>query len=231
MPRRKTNPPPEETARACKVLEQAQDSVAGFLTAFDSVRTARKAKGNPTDEEQDLLRAALVFSAAGLDSVLKELIKGAIRALAATDPDVQSELETFVQRQLRGESEEPDAIGGRKFLARVLVSSTPQERLIDEYVVELTGSSLQSADQLIRASRALGLQPNSVGIDPKELRTIFDVRNKIIHELDVNLERTAARRNQNSRRRPDMESWSTQLLDIAESLVEGVDEKLRSASI
>ena len=98
-----------ETARASKVLGQARDSVAGFLNAFDTVRHARNAKGNPTDEEQDLLRAALVFSAAGLDSVLKEVIKGAIRALAASDPDVQGELETFVQRQLRGDSDEPDA--------------------------------------------------------------------------------------------------------------------------
>jgi hypothetical protein len=216
------------TARASKVLEQARNSVNGFLTAFDTVRQARNAKGNPTDEEQDLLRAALVFSAAGLDSVLKELIKGAIRALAATDPEVKGELETFVQRQLRGESEEPDTIGGRKFLARVLVSARPQDRLIDEYVIELTGSSLQSPDQLVRASKALGLQPASVGVDPKELRTIFEARNKIIHELDVNLERTAARRNQNSRRRPDLESWSSKLLEIAEQLVGGVNRKLVS---
>jgi hypothetical protein len=221
---------PTETVRATKVLTQARDSVAGFLSAFETVRQARGARGNPTDEEQDLLRAALVFSAAGLDSVLKELIKGAIRALAASEPDVQQELETFVQRQLRGESDEPDAIGGRKFLARILVSAEPQDRLITEYVLELTGSSLQSPDQLMRAARALGVVPENAGIDVRLLREIFDVRNKIIHELDVNLERTAARRNQNSRRKPDMETWSEQLLEIAGNLVGAVNAKLNAAT-
>ena len=120
--------PPDETVRAHKVLDQARDSVGGFLRAFDTVRQTRGARGNPTDEEQDLLRAALVFAAAGLDSVTKELIKGSIRELAASDPDVQTELETFVQRQLRGDTDEPDAVGGTRFLAKILVAGSPQDR-------------------------------------------------------------------------------------------------------
>ena len=104
MAKRKKKPkPPAETERARKVLAQARDSVKGFLKAFDTVRRARNAKGNPTDEEQDLLRASLVFAAAGLDSVAKELIKGSIRTLAGSDSDVQRELETFVRRQIRGD--------------------------------------------------------------------------------------------------------------------------------
>ncbi len=65
----------------------------------------------------------------------------------------------------------------------------------------------------MRAAQALGLKPSDMDIDPTELNPIFGARNKIIHELDVNLERTAARRNQNSRRRPDMEKWSSKGLD------------------
>lgn len=143
----------------------------------------------------------------------KELIKGAIRELAAIDPDVQGELETFVRRQLRGESDEPDAIGGRKSLARVLLSARLEERLIDEYVLKLTVSSLKSVEQLVRTALALGVQPSEVGVEPKELCGVFEVRNKIIHELDLNLQRTAARRNQNSQRCPNMKKWSTQLLE------------------
>ncbi len=100
-------------------------------------------------------------------------------------------------------------MGGTKFLARILVAGDPQDRLIDLYVLDLTGSSLQSADQLMRAAKALGLKPSDMDVDPTELKPIFGARNKIIHELDVNLERTATRRNQNSRRRPVMEKWSS----------------------
>jgi hypothetical protein len=195
---------------------------------LDTVRQTRKAtRGALTDEEQDLLRATLVFAAAGLDSTLKELIRGSIRSLAAADPDVQAELEIFVQRQLRGDVDEPDTAAGHKFLSKVLVASSPQERLIDEYVTELTGTSLQSAQQLMKATKALGLDPKQMGIDPKKLQTIFGVRNKIIHELDVNLAKTSARRSRNSRRRDDMEGWSTRLLEIAKALVAGVEGKLK----
>jgi hypothetical protein len=219
------------TDKARKVLSQAQDSVQGFVGTFDTVRNARGATGgSTTDHEQDILRAALVFSAAGLDSVVKELIRGTVRELAAHDQGVQQELEVFVERQLRGDSTEVDSLGGREFLAQILVSKSPQDRLIDEYVIELTGSSLQSADQLMKACKALGLQWSTVGIDPKTLRPIFDTRNKIIHELDVNLGKTAARRNQNSRRRDDMLAWSEHLLAIAEAMVDEVERKIQGVA-
>lgn len=219
---------PAETEKARKVLSQARDSVEGFLKAFETVRKARNAKATTTDEEQDLLRATLVFAAAGLDAVTKELIRGSIRALAAMHSDVQTELETFVQRQLRGDAEEFEGVGGTKFLARVLVAPAPQEKLIELYVLELTGSSLQSADQLIRATKALGLKPSEMMIDPKKLTPLFRVRNKIIHELDVNLDQTRARRNQNSRTRGDMEDNAKVLLRIADNLVNGVNQNLKS---
>jgi hypothetical protein len=227
MPRTSRKRAANFTEKARKVLIQAKDSVQGFVGTFDTVRTARGATGgSTTDHEQDILRAALVFSAAGLDSVVKELIRGSVRELAAHDQAVQRELEVFVERQLRGDSTDVDSLGGRKFLAQILVSKSPQDRLIDEYVLELTGSSLQSPDQLMKACKALGVQSTSVGIDPKGLKQIFDTRNKIIHELDVNLSKTAARRNQNSRRRNDMLAWSERLLAIAEAMVDEVERKL-----
>ncbi len=79
-------------------FKRASPFIADFLDAFEKVRKVRKARGNLIDEEQDLLRTALLFAAAHLVSVAKELIKGCIRALAASDSDVHKELETFVQR-------------------------------------------------------------------------------------------------------------------------------------
>lgn len=229
MARKKTYP--KETIRARKVLDQSVLSSDGFYEAFVSVREYRKAaRGASTDKEQDLLRAAVVFAAAGLDSVVKELIRGCIHRLAAIDSSVQREFEIFVSRQLRGDTEDPDSVGGRRFLAKILAAHAPQARLIELYILELTGSSLQSASQLTKAAKALGLEPKRVGIDVDELQETFDTRNKIIHELDVNLEKTAARRSRNSRTWNDMVEHSNKLLEIADSMIDGVETKLTATN-
>ena len=54
--------PIKETTRAKTVLRHAKASVKHFCEAFDTVRKNRKASGPPTAGEQDLIRAALVFS-------------------------------------------------------------------------------------------------------------------------------------------------------------------------
>ena len=95
-----------EVSRARNVLAQAKSSVKHFYQAFDTVRDARKASGPPTVGEQDLVRAALVFAAAGLDSSAKELVKGSIRLLAEIDPTVQDGLLEFTRRQLRQEADD-----------------------------------------------------------------------------------------------------------------------------
>ena len=56
------------------ILCSAHDAASSFLDTFNKVREARQAKGTPTDEEQDLLRAMLLFATAGLDSMVKQLV-------------------------------------------------------------------------------------------------------------------------------------------------------------
>lgn len=218
----------DDKLKARTILESSRSSAGSFLKAFDTVRKARNAtKGGPTNEEQDLLRASLVFAAAGLDSMLKQLIRETVKKLAEKDVQVQIELEKFVQRQIRGCSEDPETISGHKFLASVLVAVSPKDRMIEEYIQELTGSSLQSADQLFRASTALGLDPNKVGLNQTTLKGAFDVRNKIIHELDVNLDTARGTRSRQGRTKPELEAHANNLLDTAERILKGVEDKLR----
>jgi len=217
--------------KARTILDSSRSSAESFLKAFDTVRRARNAnQGRPKNEEQDLLRASLVFAAAGLDSMLKEFIRDTIKKLAETDSKVQTELEKFVQRQIRGDSEDPETVSGHKFLASVLLAASPQDRIIEGYIRELTGSSLQSADQLIKATKALGLDPNSIGLDPSKLKDTFDVRNKIIHELDVNLNTGRGKQSRQSRTKPELESHTNHLLEVAEGILKGVEDKLRSGA-
>jgi len=139
---------PDQTSKAHTVCEHARDSVRGFFVAFDIIRKGQgKTVGRTSHEEQDQLRAALVFAAAGLDSTLKALIRGAVYPLARFDTGVRKELETFVSRRIRGDGDDTDTSIGSKFLAKILIADAPLDGVIEEYVLELTGSSLQSADQ------------------------------------------------------------------------------------
>lgn len=219
----------ELTSKARLILKHAHESAEGFIDSFAAVRRDRNAgQGTTTDEEQDLTRASLVFAAAGLDSALKQLIRDALPDLVRKDPAVREGLETFVQRQIRPDSADGEATYGRKFLARILTSENQLDQLIEEYIVHLTGSSLQSADELIRASQALGLPMKDVGVDKKQLKPIFQRRNKMIHELDIKLD--APIRNRESRSRAAMAKDANALLEVGERILVAVDSKLTSAN-
>ena len=211
------------------VLDHAKSSVANFFTAFDTIRSNRgTGLGRPNNEEQDILRSALVFAAAGLDSLLKQLIGDALPALAKLDTSVQQEFETFVQRQLRGDEEKNEGPMGHKFLARVLASDKPHERLLKDYVFNLTGSSLQSTDQLFKTSKALGIDPKILKDKKEKLEKIFEARNKIIHELDINFGGRQGQRHRTSRNRSDLQDYTKILLDLGEEMLKNVGEKLKA---
>src|SRR3954447_23854049 len=79
MPRLRALPAPggvAGTETAQRFLEGAHDSVESLFQSIDSLRTARGAggRGRLTSSEEDLLRAALVFTGAGMDATLKRLI-------------------------------------------------------------------------------------------------------------------------------------------------------------
>lgn len=219
-------PTSTETSRAHTVLEHTKSSVATFFDVFDAIMLG-KGGGGPKDGEQDLLRAALVFAAAGLDSCIKELIRDSLKSLSKIDDGVQQEFEIFVQRQLRGELEDTDGIYGYKFLASVLASSHPQSKLLNEYVYYLIGTSLQSVEQLFKAYKALGIETKFIVDNKAKLVTIFDVRNKIIHELDINLAGQRGHRARNSRRRPDLEGYTNLLIEVANKAIDLVETKLQ----
>jgi hypothetical protein len=61
--------------KASVIICNTYETACSFLDAFETIRKNRSARGGSTDEEQDLLRAMLIFSTSGLDSMFKQLIK------------------------------------------------------------------------------------------------------------------------------------------------------------
>lgn len=216
----------KQAEKAALIYQNARYSAASLLQAFELARASRgKPRGMTTDQEQDILRAMLVMSAAGLDASLKQIIRDALPELATREYAVQQGFEKFVRQSLAGADVESDAASGLKFLARVLSTPSPYWRAVDEYIRDLTGDSLQSAEQVLSAVAALGLDHQKMGFSIQDLKVIFKVRNQIIHELDIDL--GGERRKRNIRGRDDMVGYADTLLNTTASIILGVDKKCR----
>lgn len=217
----------EDLSKSKLILQHSHESAKSLLSAFEIVRRNRGARGGTTDSEQDLLRAMLVLTAAGLDSMTKQIIRDTLPELAEIDIKVEKGIETFVARQLRGDPNSSETTNSNRFLARLIIAKSRRDQAIQEYIDELTGGSLQSPEELIRAAFALGLEPYECGIDPDTLRPIFQVRNIIIHELDIAL--NAPRRNRNYRSKANMVQNANILLEIGEKILVGVNNKIHNS--
>lgn len=212
-----------ELSDALLIFQNALSSSVSLLKAFELARTSRgKSRGMTTDQEQDIMRAMLVMACAGLDASVKQVIQDALPLLVPVNPGAQTGLETFVERQVRGE--ETDFGTNAKYLAKVLASALPYKRVINSYINALTGDSLQSVEQLFKVVNALGIDQNTLGLDKNLLRPIFVARNQIIHELDIDLE--GERRKRNIRSMDEMIDWTNKVLDLTKKIIDIVDKMI-----
>jgi len=210
---------------AMLILKYAHLSSSSLLKSFER---SRKERGNPrgttTDEEQDLLRAMLVMAGAGLDAMAKQLIADSLPVLVIHDVKVRGGLEKFIERRISSSTEGIDMASGARFLARALSDRSPQSQLVEDYIVELTGGSLQAVEGLHRVCQALGLSSAEAHIDKTKMAQVFKVRNRIIHEFDMDV--TGNRRKRIQRRQADMISHVEALFHIAEEILKEINTKL-----
>ena len=217
--------PPKPQCKECSnaqiILCNAHDSATSFLDIFNSVRTTRRARGMPTDEEQDLLRAMLTVAAAGLDSMLKQLIRDALAKIIHREPGATAAFKRFVERRLTSTVEL-----NRVFLADILADCDPQQRLIQALIDDLTGQSLQSTEQLFRAASFFDIPSAKLHSRPAHLSAIFSIRNEISHEMDVDFSKP--NRSRRPRAKEAMVEHTNNLFKIAALLISEVDKKCAS---
>ncbi|MGJ4786938.1 hypothetical protein [Leptospira koniambonensis] len=188
------------------ILEHTFESAHAFLSAFEKVKSSKQ--GTTKDVEQDLLRAMLVFASSGGDALLKQMLRDTIPTLSKKNLIVKTGLEKFVERQLKNEQSERGI--NHKFLAKILTGESRSETILLEYINDLTSESLQSFEELMKASNALGVQPSAITIPNDKLKKVFKERNKIIHELDINFE--MPNRSRFGRSRSDMINLTNDIL-------------------
>lgn len=212
--------------RSMQIALTAHEASDALLSAYEVMRHQRgRPRGMTTDSEQDLLRSMLVMAASGLDASAKQLIKDTFVELVKFDLKAQNSFEKFVQRRLSNDLSSGVNLSS-KLLASVLVSDNPRDRLISEFVQNLIGGSLQSIDSLFEVAAALGADPSDIGLNPSQLKPVFETRNKIIHELDINLvEKTRTR---NVRSQTVMIQFTELLFDVTSRLIRSVDTRLRT---
>jgi len=176
----------DATDKSQRYLEGAHEAVEAVFDTLYKIRQLRKAEGGGiqgqlTNNENDQLRAAIVFSGAGLDATLKQMIRDTLpMLLEAGNEQAHKKFEDFAHERLgTGEIADTQAI------ARYLTSASPRERLIEDYIYELTGSSLQSSEEVQKVAGALGVDDKDLRKKIGELKPLFTARNEISHELDL----------------------------------------------
>jgi hypothetical protein len=214
------------------IYRYTHESASSLFAALDDSKRQRGAKtsstprGILTDKEQDIIRAALVMCCAGLDAAIKRAITDCIEHLLE-DKIVREGFEKFIARKISSESEGSRAISGAKFIAKVLSDSQPRRQLIAQYVRDLTGDSLQSADEIQKAMNALGIDPADVDFKGQELKLIFRIRNLIVHELDIDFD--APKRKRSVRSQSDTVYNCNLILSTTRNVIEAIDTKLACA--
>lgn len=223
MPSRFRHFPNEPRSTLCQgayvILCNAHDAASSFLAAFETVRANRNARGMPTDEEQNLLRAMLLFASAGLDSLAKQLIRDALPTVLESNDGAAKMFKTFVERRLR-DKDELD----HRLLADVIADRQPRARLVSLLVDDLTSRSLQSTEELLKAGAAFDIASNEVTNDPRRLADIFRARNQIAHEMDVDF--TRPNRSRRPRARGVMVGHTNEIFRVAGALLVGVDLRI-----
>ncbi|HEY8982575.1 MAG TPA: hypothetical protein VIU15_23670 [Streptomyces sp.] len=167
-------------------LRSTHDSVSGLFDTLHLVRRTRAQQHNTTtrgrlhSDAQDLLRAAIVFTSAGLDATVQALIHHAVPVLIAQPGTPRRMYEIFIDQQTRAPNVEDE------FLA-ALKKQDPGAALLDLYVLSKTKASFQgSSDLHDRAGSSLGITNQQI---PKARFTALDgfftARNDVAHRLDM----------------------------------------------
>jgi len=211
----------DECARAYQIAQTTVRTCESFLNSFMQVRKDRNAQGTPTDNEQDLLRAMLVFACSGLDSMIKQLIKDALPKVIDQNEGAEVSFRSFIERKIS-----KDQKLNFEVMALSLTSKSPREQTLKRFIDELTQDSLQSKDQVFQITSVFDIPSTTISTTPNDLRDVFLVRNRIIHELDINFSGTNRKRV--PRRRDDMVKHVNLIFKTAKTVLAEVDKRCKA---
>lgn len=168
-----------------RYLSGAHESVQAVLTIFDEVhvritKTRKENRGTLRQEEQELLRAALVLTSSGLDASMHKLVRVALPRMIANGGGAKERYNAWLREEVG------KAGAASKAIVDAVVSKDATTALIDAYVDVKTAASYQGTSDLsARVRDLLCLSSKSVkDADIGALDAFFKARNAIVHDMD-----------------------------------------------
>ena len=213
------------------ILLKTIESVNNFSILYKGSRTG--VRGGPyTHRQQDLYRAMLVFACAGLDVFVKELVRHKLPQLIKKDKEVEKKFREYVEREIKKDDKRT-----LNMVALALINDKPRDLFLGEYILSMTGSSLQSVEELMKVANASGLNTNKIFDSRKksQIKDAFIARNQIIHEMDINIDqspsKTSAYRTRRQRVAKKMEINTKSILRLAEEIFLAYKEQFKKFEI
>ncbi len=212
------------------ILLRTAESVNNFNLLYKTWRSGEK--GPSTHAQQDLYRAMLAFACAGLDVLLKQLVKTKLSGIISADKNAQEKFKEHVKRGIN--LKEPNKILNTVALA--LIDQNPKEILLKEYIEDLTRDSLQAKDKVMTIISASGLGDKFLSNEKlNAMKDAFEARNQIIHEMDINtldnLSKTRGYRTRRQRTAPQVEKHTKTILDLAKNIFIAYKKKFEDFGI
>ncbi|MCK9588149.1 MAG: hypothetical protein M0Q93_02165 [Terrimicrobiaceae bacterium] len=201
-----------------EIILRTVESVNNFNLLYKAGRLG--SKGPSTHEQQDLYRAMLIFACAGLDVLLKQLIKTKISDIISADKKGANEkFKEYVKSSIN--LKDPNKL--LNTIALALVDQNPKEILMSEYIKYLTRDSLQAKEKIITIILASGFSDKFLSKERlNSLKDVFEVRNQIIHEMDINildnLSKNKGYRKRRQRKAAQIEKYTKIILDLSVSI-------------
>jgi hypothetical protein len=213
-------------------LVSTHDSVAGLFDTLYSARraTARgehRADGSDLpDGSQDLLRAAIVFTSAGVDACLEVLLVHAVPVIIACNGNARRKFERYIEGQANAPKVTQDFLGAIK-------DPDPRTRLLELYVQDLTAPSFQGSKRIKdRCLAALGVSNEQLPSSRlAALDGFFRARNEVAHRLDLlQPSKGDARPDRQPRRQDDVGQMCDEVLALVRDLIRAAAENLAKCS-
>lgn len=171
---------PDEVSRSWARLKATHTSVSALFETLNTLRASQpELRGSISEAHRDQVRAAIVFTAAGIDACLRTLLRDALGSLLRTEGRAHNAFKShFMAERLSNQL--------TRATKKAVVDIDPRASLIDLYVQDLAGSSIQGSKDLTRCRDALGISGS--GLEDAALQThddFFSARHEVVHELDL----------------------------------------------
>jgi hypothetical protein len=142
----------------------------------------------------------------------------------ANDKDslTSRELQEFTIRRINV------AVSGKTdWLAGVLLSDSSRQCLIADFVGDATGSSIQSVDGVQKVATILGIpERHDLRKVISTLRPSFEARNRIVHELDLQVPLGPGTRKKRNRTLSASIPLAHALLDVPQQIINFVGDQI-----